>query len=256
MAWRRSHREGTSKGPVSPHTVSKDRRVLHRLFHFAVTLEVVDANPVTGVEAPKGDPRNPVLLTEIELENVLANLEDHPMAWLYIRLLAETGLRAYSEALHLQWPDVDFQAGSVHVRSGREHRTKTGRSRWVPMTARVRQALRDHASEFRLALYGDQRSPWVFHHLFGERAGLRVNGFRAAVETAAKRAGLPADWRLHDLRHRRVTTWLGDGHSPVLVKEAMGHASLQTTMGYTHLAKEHLRALVDDPRTHLRQLGT
>jgi integrase len=30
----------------------------------------------------------------------------------------------------------------------------------------------------------------------------------------------------------------------VLVKEALGHADLRTTMGYTHLAKEHLRALV------------
>ena len=210
---------------------------------------------MTGVEAPKGDPRNLVLLTEIELENVLTNLEDHPMARLYILLLAETGLRAYSEALHLQWPDVDFKAGFVHVRSDREHRTKTGCSRWVPMTARVRQALQDHASEFRLALYGDQRSPWVFHHLFGERAGLRVTEFRSAVESAAKRVGLPADWRLHDLRHRRVTTWLGEGHSPVLVKEAMGHASLQTTMGYTHLAKEHLRPLVEAPKEGLRKLG-
>jgi site-specific recombinase XerD len=31
----------------------------------------------------------------------------------------------------------------------------------------------------------------------------------------------------------------------VLVKDAMGHSEIRTTMGYTHFAKEHLRALVD-----------
>ena len=42
------------------------------------------------------------------------------------------------------------------------------------------------------------------------------------------------------------------------VKEAMGHADLATTMGYTHLAKEHLRALVEQEpkREELRDLAS
>jgi site-specific recombinase XerD len=50
------------------------------------------------------------------------------------------------------------------------------------------------------------------------------------------------------MRHRRVTTWLAEGKSAALVREAMGHADLRTTLGYSHLAKEHLRALVDENR--------
>lgn len=34
------------------------------------------------------------------------------------------------------------------------------------------------------------------------------------------------------------------GANPVHVKAAMGHADLRTTMAYTRLRKEHLRALV------------
>lgn len=60
-----------------------------------------------------------------------------------------------------------------------------------------------------------------------------------------KRAKLPADLRQHDLRHRRVTTWLAEGKSPALVQKAMGHADLATTMGYTHLVDDDLLALVD-----------
>jgi hypothetical protein len=41
--------------------------------------------------------------------------------------------------------------------------------------------------------------------------------------------------------------WLGEGKSPALVKEAMGHSDLRTTMGYAHMAREHLRALVEEP---------
>jgi site-specific recombinase XerD len=53
------------------------------------------------------------------------------------------------------------------------------------------------------------------------------------------------------------TTWLAEGKNPVHVKEAMGHADLATTMGYTHLAKEHLRALVEQEpdREPLRDLA-
>ena len=62
--------------------------------------------------------------------------------------------------------------------------------------------------------------------------------------TPSERAELPAGFLPHDLRHRRITKWLAEGKSAVLVKEAVGHADLRTTMGYTHLAKEHLRSLV------------
>ena len=36
---------------------------------------------------------------------------------------------------------------------------------------------------------------------------------------------------------------------PVHIWEAVGHADLPTTMAYTYLASEHLRGLVDEPRS-------
>ena len=33
----------------------------------------------------------------------------------------------------------------------------------------------------------------------------------------------------------------------MLVREALGHSDLRTTMSYTHLAREHLRDLVAEP---------
>lgn len=42
------------------------------------------------------------------------------------------------------------------------------------------------------------------------------------------------------------------------VKEAVGHADLRTTMAYTHLAREHLRSLVETDKgenNELKELG-
>lgn len=266
MAWRR--RTPGRGDTVSTKTVAKDRRVLHRLFSFAEKQEYREGNPVRATKAPKSDKRDPVLLTPAQLDRLLEKLDHNPMARLYLLLLAETGLRAYSEALHLRWEDLDLSEGFLRVRSGRDgHRTKSGESRWVPLTPRIREALRAHAATYRLAAYREKkkapakRSPWVFHHVRthgAARAGRRVGSFQKTVEDAVEAARLPDGWRPHDLRHRRVTTWLAEGKSPVLVKEAMGHSSLEVTMGYTHLAREHLRTLVEEekPPKELRELAT
>lgn len=247
LAWRRVNRHNGS-GAVSPHTVARDRRVLHRLFNHAVAMEYLEANPVARVRAPKGDPRSPKILDGAEFDRLLKACEHDPMLHLYVLFLGETGTRAFSEALHLHWEDVDLSGGFVQIVSGRgSHRTKSGRSRWVPLTPRLHAALRAHFARFRLATYDGVRSPWVFHHLAPRRTcrpGDRLASLRAGFVKAVRNADLPAELRQHDLRHRRVTTWLAEGASPVLVQEAMGHSAIQTTLGYTHLSREHLRALV------------
>src|SRR5207249_8147019 len=91
------------------------------------------------------------------------------------------------------------------------------------------------------------RSRWIFHHLSTWRhhvAGERIVSLRNSFEASARRAKLPDGFREHDLRHRRVTVWLAEEKSAALVQEAMGHSDLRTTLGYSHLARTHLRALV------------
>ncbi|HEX9580870.1 MAG TPA: tyrosine-type recombinase/integrase, partial [Gemmatimonadales bacterium] len=145
-----------------------------------------------------------------------------------------------------------LEGGFVTIVSGRGgHRVKGGRTRHVPLTPPLREALRNHFAAHRFAAYDGRRPEYVFHHTRTRRhykAAERVHSFRRAVVNAAERAKLPDQWVMHDLRHRRATKWLAEGKSPVLVKEALGHADLRTTMSYTHLAKEHLRALVEPTR--------
>ena len=251
LSWRRVNRRN-GKAPLANRTLAKDRAVLHRLFWFADKLEYRDGNPVARTEAPKSDDFTPVILTDDQYERLVAECYARgPMLGLYALVLGETGVRAYSEALHLRWGDIDLDEGFLQVLSGRDgHRTKTGKSRWVPMTARLREAMRAHFAMFRFAAYDGARSQHVFHHTrtrprFHD-GGDRIKDLRGSFDAAVKLAKLPKGFRRHDLRHRRVTTWLGEGKPVAIVQEAMGHSDLKTTMGYKHLEKEHLRTLVEN----------
>ena len=117
------------------------------------------------------------------------------------------------------------------------------------MTARLKTALKEH---FRVYRFGG--SEWVFHHTRTRRhhlRGARVFSLRGSVHNAVARANvalerdqrdvIPDGWRMHDLRHRRVTTWLAEGQNVVDVQQWMGHSDIKTTMHYFHYVPKHLR---------------
>jgi site-specific recombinase XerD len=258
MTWRALHRQHQGKWlerPLHNRTVQKDRTVLHSVFNFACRLHWREGNPVADTDAPKADERQPVILTEAQYTALLNVVADRPELRLYILAMGETGARCESEILWLRWEDVDFETGFLTIASGRDgHRTKSGKSRQVPMTLPLRAAFKEHFARFRFATYHGEPTPWVFHHDRDHRrarAGGRIGSLRYAFLAAAKAAKLPEGFRQHDLRHRRVTTWLAQGKGSALVQEAMGHSSLTVTERYKHLVPEHLRALVEDAPQHL-----
>jgi integrase len=250
LSWRGTRRLRKGKpapigGALSNRSLQKERTVLHTLFALAEECEYRDGNPVARTRKPKADPRSPVLLTDAEYGRLLLECTD-PMLCLYVVLLAEAGLRDESEALWIRWEDVDLDDRFLTIVSGRGgHRTKSGKGRYVPMT----KLLVDTFGNYRQTHGSDG---WVFAHPITARRhqrGQRITSLRGGVMAAARRAEIDLAWRPHDLRHLRVTTWLAAGKDVAKVREAVGHADLRTTMGYSHLVRAHLRDLVDEPAT-------
>jgi integrase len=237
LQWRRNYRKlgnhKTARGPLAARTLNKDRTVLHAVFDLAERYDYCASNPVRKTKTLKGDGREPIILDSEQYERLLTECGHNSTLALYVLLLGETGLRCESEALHLRWTDIDLDSGFISVVSGRDgHRTKGGRSREVPITARLDAALRQ------------ARQSAESRYLFA-RDGQRLGTMRRSFKSAAARAKLPAGLHQHDLRHRRVTDWMGDGKSPALVQRAVGHARIDTTMLYSHFRNERLRALVE-----------
>ena len=240
---------------VSPRTVNLYRATLHRVFRLCVRpWLLLPSNPVAATEPLREEPREPVLLDADQYANLRAASADNPMLALFVTLAWELGARS-GELLQLEWSDVDFERRLVTFRNDptRGRQTKGRRSRTVPLSGEALRALREHAAQFRLS---GPASPYIFKQLRPDRSarpGDRLASVYMAFKRVARAIGLPK-LRPHDLRHCFCTRTLASGVPAQLVMAFVGHADLATTMRYTHLVPEHLRAVVE-PATAAARWG-
>jgi site-specific recombinase XerD len=66
---------------------------------------------------------------------------------------------------------------------------------------------------------------------------LSQQGTQWAVSQAVKKAGLVKEVSVHTLRHTYATHLLEQGVNILTIKELLGHARIETTMIYLHLAR-------------------
>ena len=157
---------------------------------------------------------------------------------LVVLLGGDAGLRR-GEMMALRWVDVDFRRRHLQVqeavwerkrRDGQGHdritdTPKGGRSRIVPLTEALLQALQAHRH-----LRGEQV-------LFGDDGRPAMSFFlRRLIGSAQKRAGLRATGGLHILRHTFCSHLAMRSAPAKAIQELAGHANLTTTMRYMHLS--------------------
>ena len=77
---------------------------------------------------------------------------------------------------------------------------------------------------------------WLFngkdHH-----KGCSQKGVQWVVRESVKKTGIQKHVTVHTLRHTYATHLLEDGLDIVSIKELLGHAHIETTMVYLHVAK-------------------
>ena len=134
-----------------------------------------------------------------------------------------TGCRR-GEIVTLQWDDVDRSAGHLRLRD-----SKTG-ARFVPLT--------DAAMEVLDGIEAVPGNPWVFP---GKKPGTHVSELTGFWLRLRKRMDLN-DVRLHDLRHSYASRALAVGESLSMIGRLLGHASVDTTARYAHLARDTEKA--------------
>ena len=130
------------------------------------------------------------------------------------------GLRA-SELCGLQWSDVEFETGTLHLR-----RTKGGTTATHPLLGDELRALR--------SLKRDAKSPSIFVSERG--APFTVSGFAKLVERAGIEAKLPFKVHPHMLRHATGYALANRGVDTRSLQAYLGHRSIQSTVRYTELA--------------------
>ena len=125
-------------------------------------------------------------------------------------LAIETAMRR-GELLALEWEEIDLERRELLVR-----RSKNGKSRTIPLTARAHRTLAHMKSDC---------SKPVFP--------LSANAVRLAFERVRTRAGLN-DVRFHDLRHEAISRLFDRGLTTPEVALLSGHKTVSQLFRYAH----------------------
>jgi integrase len=225
---------------LSTKTVNNVLTVLNRLLKVAVEWGVLDKMPAT-IKLLKAPKPTMAFYDFAEYERLVEAAGTLDWRIQAMALLGgDAGLRS-GEIIALEWSDIDFRRGQLHIRQAewRGHVTvpKGGRDRRVPMTKRL------------AALLATNR------HLRGARVLYRDDGDPVARATVSRwmkkaqtRAGLPVTGALHILRHTFCSRLAMRGAPAKAIQELAGHESLTTTQRYMHLtpaAKDAAISLLD-----------
>ncbi len=176
---------------------------LHRLFAWALEVDMLSANPCAGIRKPTEEkPRERVYANE-ELRAIFEAVPGTELADL-VPLIAYTAVRS-EEARSARWAEIDLDQGVWTISD-----TKEGKPHLVWLSAGTLRVLD-----------GIQRNgPFLF-------AAPTREGFmdppQKATETVRERSGV-ADFRLHDLRRTVRTRLPGLGVSPDVAERVLGHA--------------------------------
>ncbi len=141
---------------------------------------------------------------------------------LIIGLCYGCGLRC-SEVRNVQIADADLERGMLHVRQG-----KGSKDRCIPLGKMLCRGIAQYISAAHPRNY-------LFEGNDGE--GMSQRGTQWIVTEAVKRAGIRKEVHTHTLRHSYATHLLEQGVNILVIKELLGHAHIETTMVYLHIAK-------------------
>jgi integrase len=257
-------------GPKAGSLRTRDKRIgmLRMVFRFAVTRGWCDTNPVLEeFDVPvlkqgetngktTGDQRIAKVLSADQLTAIIGKLDaDDPALRLLVELTGRVGFRL-REVTHLRLADVvDHESGALLLRvtsgfpcdcrdcaaNGHLRLTKSGKSRLVPVSPDLADAVRKHAEATR-ARFGD--GAWLFPcwrakaRQRSKPGQLRVpHVLSGAFRTAAVAPERP-DVIFHDLRSTAKTGLLMTNANRVAVDVMMGHALPGMDATYVQL-QEH-----------------
>jgi integrase/recombinase XerD len=219
-------------------TANRRLTVFKRYFRWAVREHLVAADPTLKLLAARQPLRVPKVLSEAQVEALLAapdvgaplGLRDRAM----LELMYASGLRV-SELVQVKTVHLSLGDAVLRVLG------KGARERLLPFGEEALQWVRRYLAEARSAILGGQASEALF--VTRQGAAMSRQMFWKLVRRYALQAGVSAPLSPHTLRHAFATHLLNHGADLRAVQMLLGHADIGTTTIYTHVARERLRQL-------------
>ena len=231
---------------IAPRTTARRISVLKQFYKFLFVEGVRTDDPSSVLDAPRQGRVLPKILSEDEVEALLAAAgrrtgPDGLRLRALLELLYAAGLRV-SELVGLPTSAVARDPELLIVKG------KGGKERMVPLTDAAREAVRNYLPSRDHYLDPDNPSPWLFPGGAGRTRTdrhLTRHRFAQMLKQLAAEAGLAPDKvSPHVLRHAFASHLLAHGADLRSVQAMLGHSDITTTQIYTHVLDERLRQLV------------
>lgn len=237
----RAYLEKLTRDGFDAATAARRLSALRQFFRFLLGETVRTDDPTAAIDAPKRGRRLPKVLSEEDVDALLAAArarggDDGLRSAALLEVLYAAGLRV-SELLALPVSAAAARDGVLIVRG------KGNKERMVPLSEPSLKALKRWLPA-RAARGG--ASPWLFpspnpkKHLTRQR-------FTQILNELAIEAGLDArKVSPHVVRHAFASHLLAHGADLRAVQEMLGHADIATTQIYTHVLEDRLKTAVRD----------
>jgi len=213
---------------LSPGTIQSRSAALR--FLFVKTLRrpyLLDEIPF-----PKRPRKLPTVLSPEEVARLIDSARNLMHRTMLMTLYA-TGLRR-AELCHLKVTDIDSERMVIHV-----HQGKGSRDRDVLLTPKLLDSLREYWRWMKPKTY-------LFPGMVNNwRADVPITEkiVWAAVDEAARQAGIKKHVSPHTLRHSFATHMLEAGADLRTIQVLLGHSKLEHSTVYLHLSRRHLQAI-------------
>ena len=212
----------------SPATRNRYQAAFSLVYSVAVDNGRVESNPAAKIKR-KAENNGRIRFMSPDEETLLMGIiaERYPHYLPSFLISIHTGMRA-GEQFNLDWRDVSLAQKRITLA-----KTKSGKTRHIPLNAVALAAFQGLADR-------NGKVGYVFLNTDGNRLQNARDWFEPVVEISKLK-----DYTWHCNRHTFASRLVMAGVDIRTVASLMGHATIQMTMRYAHLAPEHNQAAVD-----------
>ena len=216
-------------------TRSRALASLKNFYSYVVSAGFLGESPVKEVKVDRGEKKLPQILTNREIELLLAQpssvdhkgIRDQAM----LQVMYATGIRV-SELIGLDISDVALEVGIIRCQNGKKTRN-------VPLYPEALQALTVYIRDVRARLLADPDEQALFVNIGGAR--MSRQGFWKILKHYQSTARIDKEITPHTLRHSFAVHLLENGADLGFLQEVMGHSDISSTQMYTQMVDQRLK---------------
>ena len=218
-------------------TISRSMASLKNFYAYLISAGFVETTPVIEIHVDRGEKKLPQILTNKEIEMLLAQpacvdekgYRDKAM----LELMYATGIRV-SELIELNLDDVNIEVGVIKCSNAKKGRV-------IPLYPAALKALKIYLRDIRNSMLADPEEQALFVNVNGAR--MSRQGFWKIFKHYQQSAGIEKEITPHTLRHSFAVHLLENGADIDSLQELMGHCDISSTQMYTQMVNQKIKSV-------------